>query len=139
MSKDVIEHQGRIDSINGNKIQVRFMTMSACASCHAKGVCTASDMESKEVEVQDDSGQFREGEEVNVLLRRTLGFKALIFGYIIPFMLVIVTLFISSALFKNEAVAGLTSLAVLVPYYFGLYLRRSQFKKHFTFELQKLT
>jgi sigma-E factor negative regulatory protein RseC len=138
MSKDVIEHRGKVDWIEGNKVHVHFLSMSACASCHAKGVCTASDMERKEVEVTDYTGRFNEGEEVNVLLKRTMGFKAMIYGYLLPFVLVVITLFIASSLVNNEAVAGLTSLAILVPYYFWLYLRRSHFKKAFIFELQKI-
>ena len=138
MAKDVIEHRGKIDWIDGSKVHVHFVSMSACASCHAKGVCTASDMESKEVEVNDDSGQFNEGEEVEVLMHRSMGFKALIYGYMIPFLLVVVTLFVSSALFASEAAAGITSLAVLVPYYLWLYYNQSRFKKRFHFELQKI-
>lgn len=137
MAQDVIEHRGKIDWIEGSKVHVHFISISACASCHAKGVCTASDMESKEVEVNDFSGKFREGEVVNVLMRRSMGFKALIYGYMIPFLLVVLTLFVSSALFTSEAAAGITSLAVLVPYYFWLFYNRDRFRKSFHFELQK--
>jgi sigma-E factor negative regulatory protein RseC len=138
MSKDVIEHKGRIDWIEGSKVHVHFVSQSACASCHAKGVCTASDMESKEVEVTDYSGRFSEGEEVNVLLRRTMGFKAITYGYLLPFVLVVTTLFISSSLFASEVAAGLTSLGILFPYYMWLYFKRESFRKVFTFELQKI-
>ena len=138
MAKDVIEHRGQIDWIEGNKVHVHFVSMSACASCHAKSVCTASDMEDKELEVHDYSGKFQEGERVNILMRRALGFKALIYGYMIPFLLVLITLFVSSAFFTSEPAVGVTSLAVLVPYYLWLYYKKDQFKKHFHFELQKL-
>ncbi len=137
MAKDVIEHRGKIDWIEGSRVHVHFVSMSACASCHAKGVCTASDMESKEVEVTDSSGRFQAGEEVNILMRRSMGFKALIYGYVIPFLVVLATLIITSSLFASEAVAGIGSLAVLVPYYLWLYYNRERFKKSFHFELQK--
>lgn len=137
MAKDVIEHRGKIDWIEGSRVHVHFVSMSACASCHAKGVCTASDMESKEVEVTDSSGRFQEGEEVNILMRRSMGFKALIYGYVIPFLVVLATLIITSSLFASEAVAGIGSLAVLVPYYLWLYYNRERFRKSFHFELQK--
>jgi sigma-E factor negative regulatory protein RseC len=137
MAKDVIEHRGKIDWIEGSRVHVHFVSMSACASCHAKGVCTASDMESKEVEVTDSSGRFQEGEDVNILMRRSMGFKALIYGYVIPFLVVLATLIITSSLFASEAVAGIGSLAVLVPYYLWLYYNRERFKKSFHFELQK--
>ena len=139
MAKDLIEHKGRIDTIEGNSIKVHFVTMSACANCHAKGVCTASDMENKEVEVFDNSGQFQEGEEVRVLLRQSLGFKALFFGYVLPFILLLFALFTLSAIFNNEVVVGLASLGTLVPYYMIIYHRKDHFKKSFTFELQKIS
>lgn len=138
MAKDVIEHRGKIDWIEGSKVHVHFVSMSACANCHASGVCTASDMESKELEVNDFSRKFQEGEEVNVLMRQSMGFKALIFGYMIPFLLVVTTLFVSSAFFASEVAAGITSLAVLVPYYFWLFYNRDRFRKSFHFELQKI-
>ncbi len=139
MAKDLIEHKGRIDAIEGNRIKVHFVTMSACANCHAKGVCTASDMENKEVEVFDNSGQFHEGEEVLVLLRQSLGFKALFFGYVFPFLLLLFTLFTLSAIFNNEVVVGLASIGVLVPYYLIIYHRKNHFQKTFTFDIQKIS
>ena len=139
MSKDVIEHKGRIDSIEGNWIKVHFVTMSACSNCHARSVCTATDMENKEVEVFDYSGRFQEGEEVRVLLKQSLGFKALFYGYVLPFLLLIVTLFSFSAIFKNEVAAGLSSLGILVPYYLIIYYKRNYFQRSFTFNLQKIS
>ncbi|MFP4620808.1 MAG: SoxR reducing system RseC family protein [Bacteroidales bacterium] len=138
MAKDVIEHKGRIDSIEGNRVKVQFITMSACSNCHAKSVCTAAGMEEKEVEVIDDSGRFREGEEVRVLLKQSLGFKALYFGYVLPFFLLIFALFLFSTLFSNELLVGLLSIGILVPYYLIIYYRKNYFQKSFTFDLQKL-
>lgn len=139
MAKDVIEHKGQIETIEGNRVRVHFITMSACSNCHAKSVCSASDMESKEVEVMDNSGRFREGEEVNVLLRQSLGFKALFFGYVFPFLLVLIALFSFSALFGSEVAVGLLSLGILIPYYLIIYFKKDHFQKAFTFELQKLS
>jgi sigma-E factor negative regulatory protein RseC len=139
MAKDLIEHKGRIDAIEGNRIRVHFVTMSACSNCHAKSVCTASDMESKEIEVFDTSGAFHEGEEVRVQLRQSLGFKALFFGYVFPFILLLFALFTLSAIFKNEVVVGLASLGMLVPYYLIIYYRKNYFQKSFTFDLQKIS
>ena len=138
MAKKVIEHKGKIDSISGNTIKVHFVNVSACASCHAKGVCTASDMQDKEVEVFDTSGKFNVGEEVNVTLQQSLGFKALLFGYVVPFMLVLLALFTFNEFTTNEVVTGVGALAILIPYYLVLYYLKDHFKKVFTFTIQKL-
>ncbi len=138
MAKTVIEHKGQIDSIEDNKIKVHFLNISACANCHAKGVCTASDMEKKEVEVFDTSGKFREGEEVNILLKQSLGFRALLFGYVVPFFLVLITLFTLNEFAKNEVIIGVGALGILVPYYLVLNFLKDHFKKAFTFTIEKL-
>jgi sigma-E factor negative regulatory protein RseC len=137
MAKTVIEHKGKIDSITGNKIKVHFLNVSACASCHAKGVCTASDMENKEIEVYDTSGKFEEGEEVNILLQQSLGFRALLFGYVIPFILVLVALFIINAFTSNEVIIGVGAIGILVPYYLIIYYLKDRFEKVFSFNIQK--
>ena len=138
MSKEVIEHKGRIDAIEGNRIKVHFVAMSACSNCHAKSVCTASDMEDKEIEVIDNNGSFQVGEEVKVLLRQSLGFKALFFGYVLPFFLVLIALFSFSAILDSEPLVGLLSLGILLPYYLIIYYRKNHFKQSFSFELQKV-
>lgn len=133
-----IEHKGRIDSIDGNKINVSFIALSSCASCHAKGVCTAADMQEKTIEVFDFSNQYQVGEEVNVTLKQALGFRALFLGYVLPFILVLTLLILLTALTHNEAIAGIGALSVLVPYYAVLFILRNKIRKKFTFTINKL-
>jgi len=133
-----IEHKGHIDSIDGNKINVNFLAMSGCASCHAKGVCTVADMQEKSVEVFDFSNQYKVGDEVNVTLKQSLGYRALFLGYLLPFILVLIILIVLTEITNNEAIAGISSLAVLVPYYLTLYLLRNKIRKKFTFTINKI-
>jgi len=133
-----IEHKGRIDSIHGNKINVSFLAMSGCASCHAKGICSAADMQEKSVEVTDYTNQYNIGEEVNITLKQSLGFRALFLGYVLPFLLVLSILICLTALGFNEAVAGLGALSVLFPYYLILFLLRNKIRKKFTFTINKI-
>ena len=133
-----IEHKGRIDSIDGNKINVSILAVSGCASCHAKGVCSAADMQEKSVEVYDFTNQYQVGDEVNVTLKQTLGFRALFLGYVLPFILVLFILIILTAITNNEAISGIGALAVLVPYYAGLFVLRNKIRKKFTFTINKI-
>lgn len=133
-----IEHKGRIESIDANKISVNFLALSGCASCHAKGVCSAADMQEKSVEVFDFTNQYTIGEEVNVILKQSLGFRALLLGYVLPFILVLLILIILTAISDNEAVAGLSALSVLVPYYLILFLLKDKIRKKFTFAITKI-
>lgn len=133
-----IEHKGRIETIDGNNINVSILSMSGCASCHAKGVCSASDMQEKIVEVYDITNQYQVGEEVNVVLKLSLGFRALFLGYVLPFLLVLLILIVLTEITNNEAKSGIGALSVLVPYYISLYILRNKIRKKFTFIINKI-
>lgn len=133
-----IEHKGRVDSIDGNRINVSILAISGCASCQVKGVCSVSDMKEKNIEVFDSSNQYEIGEVVNVTLRQSLGFRALFLGYVLPFILVLFILIILTVVTNNEAVSGIGALSVLVPYYIILYALRNKIRKKFTFSINKI-
>lgn len=133
-----VEHKGRIESINGDKISVSFIAYSGCASCHAKSYCSPSNMEEKSVEVTDFSNQYAVGEDVHVVMNQNLGFKAIWLGYIQPLLFVILTLIILTEITGKEALSGLVAIAVLIPYYLTLYLFRKKLKQSFTFTIQKI-
>jgi sigma-E factor negative regulatory protein RseC len=136
-SGDPIEHTGIIRKIDGTKIQVSFSVQSACSSCHAKGVCSAAGMEDKSVDVID-SGNFVTGEKVKVILKKSLGYKALLLGYVLPFLILLFALMLFTVLLDNELLAGIYSLFLLLPYYLILYFYRGQIRKKFSFVIQKL-
>jgi len=71
-------------------------------------------------------------------MQQSLGFKALFLGYILPLIVLVVSLFVFNALGFSESVSGLLSLAVLVPYYLMLYLFRKSIEKQFHFDIEKL-
>ncbi|MCG8412309.1 MAG: SoxR reducing system RseC family protein [Bacteroidales bacterium] len=133
-----IEHKGRVDSINGNKIRVSFIAMSSCASCHAKGVCTVADMQEKSIDLYDYTNQYQVGEEVNIVLKQSLGFRALFLGYVLPFILVLLFLIVLTIITNSEVISGLGALSSLVPYYLILYLLRDKIRKKFTFTIRKI-
>lgn len=139
MSKTkTIEHKGIVEEIVQNKVRVKFLAVSACASCHAKGACSAADMEDKHVDVYDFSGDFKIGDQVNVIMSQGLGFRALLFGYVYPFLIVLFTLIILTSLGTHELSAGIAALSTLIPYYIILNISKNKLRKTFSFTLKKL-
>ena len=106
----VIEHLGRVDAITRNDIRVTIISQSACATCHAKGACTAADVEEKVVAITKPNHNFMVGETVKVVMKQSQGFKALMLGYIYPLILVLVALFTLSAMGLSEEKSGLITL-----------------------------
>ncbi|MDY7034575.1 MAG: SoxR reducing system RseC family protein [Thermodesulfobacteriota bacterium] len=131
-----IEHQGIIKEIINGVIQVSISQVSACSACHAKGVCRAGDTTDKLVDVICQDNSYKIGDTVNIVLAESLGFKALFLSYLLPFLILISSLIITTILTNNEFIAGLTSITIIIPYYFILYLNRDKIKKKFIFKLK---
>ncbi|HPI44991.1 MAG TPA: SoxR reducing system RseC family protein, partial [Tenuifilaceae bacterium] len=78
------------------------------------------------------------GETVKVLLKQSLGFKALFLAYILPFIVVITALFSLSS-FVSEGIAGILALLSLIPYYAILYFFKNKISKQFNFDIEKIS
>jgi positive regulator of sigma E activity len=136
--KTLIKHKAFIREVTEDSLRVAIVNKSACSRCHAEKVCTMADKKVKEVEIFKTSGHYSPGEEVTVVLRESLGLKALFYGYVLPFIIVLVTLITVFSVAGDEVIAGLFSLGVLVPYYIILYFMRQYLKKVFKFGLDDI-
>ena len=133
----MIEHEGIIDHIEGDVAHVKIDSVSACASCQAKGVCSAADQEEKYLDVPLDGANYQEGEPVQVQVEKRLGFKAVALGYFYPFLLLMAVLIVLISTGVPELKAGIVALLSIVPYYLGLYLFRKRIETTFTFSIKK--
>jgi sigma-E factor negative regulatory protein RseC len=132
-----ITHEGIVDHIDGDAVYVRILSKSACAECHSKGMCGVSEMTEKLIEVKQNISGFTQGQAVNVILDRSLGNKAVLLGYFIPFLILVITLLISS-LYLSELWSGLLAIAVLIPYYLLLFFFKDKLSKTFYFRIERL-
>jgi sigma-E factor negative regulatory protein RseC len=130
-----INHEGTVTKNNGDSVTVVISSASACAGCHAKGTCSVLGSEEKLIRI-NGFYNVRPGDHVNVVMSQSLGFRALFFGYVLPFFAVVITLAILVSAGFSELVSGLFSLAVLGPYYLILYVLRKSLEKKFIFSLK---
>jgi sigma-E factor negative regulatory protein RseC len=95
-------------------------------------------MTEKVIEIPRQSGDtYQKGDSVEVLMKKSLGTRAVIIGYIVPFLLLIITLVAAFKISGNEGIAGLSSISVLAFYYGVLYLIRDRLRKTFTFTISR--
>jgi len=135
--KSEISHQGTIESIKDNVFNVRIITMASCVSCSASGTCSAADIAEKIVEVvKPTNTSHKIGDMVTIVLNQSMGLKAVFLGYVAPFLVLLLTLIFMLAIGFTEGVAGLTSLAMLAPYFLVLYIYKEKIKENFTFKLK---
>ena len=133
---DPISHPGVVDRIDNQTIYVKILSQSACASCYAKGACNMAEMQEKIVEIPLIGKQIHKvGDEVNVVMERTMGKKAVLLGYFFPFLIVITALIILTSVLESEGLAGLISIALVAPYYLILYLQRDRLRNTFEFKI----
>lgn len=138
MSIKIIEHSGIIRSIDNTNIEVIIENAEACVSCQVKNICSVGDKKEKIIEIYNCKEKYEPGENVIVTLEQSKGLNALFLGYILPFMILVLTMIITSSLSTNQGLAGILSLLILVPYYIILYYFRDKLKKTFTFKIRKI-
>ncbi len=133
-----VAQKGTVEEIIDHRITVRILREAACGHCNASSFCNLSEIGERVIEASDDGTDFRIGEHVEVAVSRSMGNKAVILGYLLPFVLLISVLILLNALGLQEWMSGLISLGMLVPYYFVLYVFREKLKKKFTFKISKI-
>lgn len=136
MNKEIV-HSGVITGMDGNKIRIHIEQQSACSTCHSRSVCMASDMKGKEVFVENDGGNYQIGETVELLGRTSTGLLAVLLAFVIPFLLILLSLIILQRVVTSEAVSALISLSLLMPYYLILSLFNKKLDKKLQFYIQK--
>ena len=135
---NTIKHQGIVENINGTHLQVRIVQTSACASCSIKGHCSSADTKEKLIDVIDESSSYQPGDRVWVTGELSMGVMAVLFAFIFPFLILIISLFVFMAIWNDELRSALCSLALLVPYYYILWLNKLRMGKKFSFSVRPM-
>lgn len=132
-----IKHTGIVDEVEGNCVHVRILQSSACSGCKVAAHCNASETKEKVIDVVTaDARNYQRGDNVVVVADSAVGFRASLYGYLLPLLLMVVTLIALLAITKSEGIAALSAIGVLVPYYLMVYLLRNQIKNKLNFEIQ---
>ena len=126
---NIITHQGIVENISGSQVFVRIIQTSACSTCSVKGHCSSADSKEKVIEVTDTSSAWKIGDEVTIIGATSMGMQAvlLIFG-----------LFIFKTVLHSELYGAFAALAVLIPYYYIIWLNRTRLKQKFSFTIKPI-
>lgn len=127
-----IEHEGVVSTADEHSVTVLLSRATACSGCHSEKLCGISGKEEKIVTINGKYG-VSAGDHVIVTMKRSLGYSALLLGYVLPLSVVLLLLIILTALSVNELSSGLFSIGALVPYYAILFLYRKYLNKKFFF------
>ncbi len=137
MAKDEISHLGKIVEITPEITTVEIVSSSACSACHAKGVCGVSEDQVKLIGVPTDPYTLREpGDEVLVVLKRSMGLKAVWLSYVIPLLILMILILSLSSVTVHEVYVGLISIGAVAVYYLVIFLLRNRLARDFVFYIK---
>ena len=138
MAASDISHTGKIVEIDPDFITVEIVAESACATCHAAGLCGTADATHKAITVPATVGPWEVGQEVRVQLKRSMGFKAVWLAYAIPLLVLLAVLLGLNALGVPELESGLAAIGATALYYLVLWLFRDRLKNEYSFYIKEL-
>ena len=135
---ELISHKGRVVSADSKKVSVEIVSESACAACHAAGLCGMSESRKKIVEVPAPAGmEYVPGQEVEVCLAPKTGLKAVLLSYVLPVMFLLILILSLSLIGLGELAAGVISILGVALYYLILYLFRDRLAEGYEFFIRR--
>ena len=118
---------------------VVFLQHGACSGCHAAGLCGMADLAEKTVQVPTDPyANYQVGDQVQVLLKASMGMKAVWLAYFIPLLVMLAVILGLIALGVAEVPAALAGLGALAVYYLGLWLLRGKLQNEYVFTIENI-
>ena len=137
-AKNEISHTGTIIGIIPEYTTVEIIAQSACAACHARGMCGVADESQKIIMVPTDPyAGYKVGDEVFVMLKRSMGMKAVWISYVIPLLILMILILSLSSVTVHEVYAGLAAIGGVALYYLVIYLFRDKLAKDFVFYIKE--
>ena len=130
-------HTGKVVSMTPTMTTVQIVSQSACSECHAAGLCGLSEYTEKAIEVPTSpSATYGVGDEVQVVLKASMGFKAVWIAYFLPLVVLLAIALGLIALGVSEVVAGLAGIGAVALYYLIVWLRRDRLRNEYVFTIQ---
>ena len=84
-----------------------------------------------------DASRYQKGDQVMVVADTAVGFRASLYGYLLPLILMVVTLVGVLAATHSEGLAAVSALGILIPYYVLLFLMRNKLRNRLSFTLER--
>jgi len=136
-SSSEISHRGRIVAITPEITTVEIVSESACAACHAKGLCSLGDSTVKQIELPTRGwDNYSVGQEVDVVLRASMGHKAVWLAYVIPLLIMVAALLGTLSAGGSELLAGLVAIGAIAFYYLVIWLLRGRLRNEYIFNIK---
>lgn len=136
--EDQVCKEGIVRKIQEQRIWVEIVVSSACGGCAAKSLCNITEKKNELVEAQNISGEvFQIGELVQLQMKQQLARKAVLLGYGLPCVVLLLGLFGCYAFTQIDWLSVLVALALTAVYYLAIKLLDKRLTRNFVFYVNK--
>ena len=128
-----------MESVEEGLVRVRILQASACAACKVASKCHTAEAKEKIIDVRVDGREafrWEKGQAVMVCTSGTMAGRALLLGFGIPLIIMLMVLVATLAAGCSEGMAALMMLLSLIPYYIGLWLFRNCIARNIAFHIE---
>ena len=134
-----IEHKGIVAYIGRDFVRVSITVNEACGSCASRKACAMGSSEKREIVIYtSNAAQYSVGEEVNVLARQSIGVMAVLFCYVVPLIVLVVSLICANIAGCSDGYAAAVALGSTAIYYGILGIFHKRISKKVIFTISKL-
>ena len=135
--REQVTHTGKVVSMTPQTTTVQIVSHAACSQCHAAGVCGLSEYTEKAIEVPTSpSATYGVGDEVQVVLKASMGFKAVWIAYFLPLVVLLAITLGLIAAGIPEVLSGLAGIGAVALYYLIVWIRRDRLRNEYVFTIQ---
>lgn len=133
-----LQHKGVVESISGDVVIVSVVPESACAGCHAKGICGERGGKREIVVRTPYAAEYRPGERVVVALEHNrMGLMSVVWSYVLPLIVLLGVLFGVKAFGIDDGIAAISAMGAMSLYFVALYVMRRMFDRKIKFTIIK--
>ena len=136
--KTQIEHDGVVVAVERGMVRVAVEVGEACGSCASRKSCAMGASEQREIDVVTaEAEHYAIGERVVVSAHRTTGIMAVVFCYLLPLVVLCVTIVGATMAGMNEGLAAAAALMATALYYLLLAWQHKNIARKVTFTIDK--
>lgn len=133
-----MEHDARIVAIypEERRVDAEMIVNSACGECKAKAVCGGGESQVRQISAFTNHPEvYKVGDQVKITIEQIMGYKAIIFSYIVPLFVMLLTLALLHGRY-GDLVAGVSALGACALYYVVLALFRRRLERVIVFSVK---
>lgn len=128
-----------MESVKEGLVRVRILQASACSACKVASKCHTAESKEKIIDVTVEGHEafnWKKGQAVTVCTSGTMAGRALLLGFGVPLLIMLIVLVATLAVGCSEGMAALLMIASLIPYYIGLWLFRNRIARTISFQIE---